>query len=96
MQLKVKLRLQALARMVSTLQQKAGEDRVSIIGGHLASASGSKAFQTPARTRPPAHVLDVSRGTPAADIEGLQLLRLTGPSDEHRGQCGTWDIQDKF
>ncbi|OVA01280.1 Transthyretin/hydroxyisourate hydrolase [Macleaya cordata] len=64
------------------LTTKAGEDRVSIIGGHLAVASASKASQTPGRTRPPitTHVLDVSRGTPAADIEvNLEIWKGVKP-----------------
>lgn len=49
------------------------EDRVSVIGGHFTAALDSlgKAPQIPARTRPPitTHVLDVSRGSPAAGVE---------------------------
>ncbi|XP_010273187.1 PREDICTED: uric acid degradation bifunctional protein TTL-like, partial [Nelumbo nucifera] len=49
-------------------------DRVRIIGEYLTVASevhGGKASQTSARTRPPitTHVLEVSRGSPAAGIE---------------------------
>ena len=49
---------------------------MSIIGGHVTAASESptgKSIQAPARTRPPitTHVLDVSRGCPAAGIEVL-------------------------
>ncbi|XP_020207486.1 uric acid degradation bifunctional protein TTL isoform X1 [Cajanus cajan] len=56
--------------------KKAEEDRVSIIGAHVTAASESstgKPIQHPARTRPPitTHVLDVSRGSPAAGIEVL-------------------------
>ncbi|CAN1299472.1 Uric acid degradation bifunctional protein TTL [Linum perenne] len=54
------------------------EDRVSIIGGHLTPTttelSSGKASQVPTRrTRPPitTHILDVSRGLPAADVEVL-------------------------
>lgn len=52
------------------------EDRISIIGGHVTAASESltgKSIQNPSRTRPPitTHVLDVSRGCPAAGIEVL-------------------------
>ena len=50
------------------------EDRVSIIGGHLTAISENTAGRTSevrTRTRPPitTHVLDVSRGSPAAGIE---------------------------
>jgi len=52
------------------------EDRISIISSHVAAASESssvKPIHHPARTRPPitTHVLDVSRGSPAAGIEVL-------------------------
>ncbi|XP_010275253.1 PREDICTED: uric acid degradation bifunctional protein TTL isoform X2 [Nelumbo nucifera] len=59
------------------------EDRVSIIGAHLTAASevhgSGKASQNSARTRPPitTHVLDVSRGSPAAGIE-VQLEMWKG------------------
>ncbi|KAJ6686996.1 5-HYDROXYISOURATE HYDROLASE [Salix purpurea] len=54
--------------------KKAEEDRVSIIGGHLTKTSESsfgKTSQISTRTRPPitTHVLDVSRGSPAAGVE---------------------------
>ncbi|KAL4355989.1 uric acid degradation bifunctional protein TTL isoform X1 [Arachis hypogaea] len=56
--------------------KKAEEDRISIIGGHVTAASESpvgKSIQAPARTRPPitTHVLDTSRGGPAAGIDVL-------------------------
>ncbi|XP_054781123.1 uric acid degradation bifunctional protein TTL isoform X2 [Prosopis cineraria] len=55
--------------------QKA-EDRLSIIGGHVnaaSEASTGKPIQSHSRTRPPitTHVLDVSRGSPAAGIDVL-------------------------
>ncbi|XWS65723.1 hypothetical protein CRYUN_Cryun05aG0138100 [Craigia yunnanensis] len=58
----------------TVIERKAEEDRVGIIGQHLtASLEGfpGKAPQVQARTRPPitTHVLDVSRGSPAAGIE---------------------------
>lgn len=51
---------------------KAGEDRVSIIGGHLASSDKTPS-QEFTRTRPPitTHVLDIARGHPASGIEVL-------------------------
>ncbi|XP_050385917.1 uric acid degradation bifunctional protein TTL isoform X3 [Argentina anserina] len=52
--------------------KKVEEDRVSIIGGHLSAFEISAVkTQTPTRTRPPitTHVLDISRGSPAAGIE---------------------------
>ncbi|KAG7948648.1 hypothetical protein I3843_13G017400 [Carya illinoinensis] len=61
------------------------EDRVSIIGGHLnvtSEATAVKTFQIPTRTRPPitTHVLDVSRGCPAAGIEvRLEMWKGTQP-----------------
>ncbi|KAI3448999.1 hypothetical protein Pfo_005664 [Paulownia fortunei] len=79
---------------------KAGEDRVSIIGGHLTATSETPAVkpsQTFTRTRPPitTHVLDVARGTPAAGIEvclemweNNQLRPLFGQTDS-----GCWKLQ---
>ncbi|KAF4369986.1 hypothetical protein G4B88_016147 [Cannabis sativa] len=66
---------------------KKAEDRVSVIGGHLtattvsdASVGKTNANPNPTRTRPPitTHVLDVSRGSPAAGIE-VQLETWKGP-----------------
>ncbi|KAF5196039.1 5-hydroxyisourate hydrolase, partial [Thalictrum thalictroides] len=56
------------------LVTKAGEDRVSVLSSHLTAASeysANKPSQVSNRTRPPitTHVLDVSRGSPAAGIE---------------------------
>ncbi|KAG5042886.1 hypothetical protein AAZX31_03G083500 [Glycine max] len=56
--------------------RKAEEDRISIISSHMTATSESstgKSIQHPARTRPPitTHVLDVSRGAPAAGIDVL-------------------------
>ncbi|KAK6143069.1 hypothetical protein DH2020_023417 [Rehmannia glutinosa] len=53
---------------------KAGEDRVSIIGGHLTATNETPAIKpspTFTRTRPPitTHILDVARGAPAAGVE---------------------------
>lgn len=49
------------------------EGRVGIIGGHLVpnSATPQKPQQSTTRTRPPitTHVLDVSQGRPATDME---------------------------
>ncbi|XP_057800286.1 uric acid degradation bifunctional protein TTL-like isoform X1 [Salvia miltiorrhiza] len=49
---------------------KAGEDRMSVIGGHLATAAAepSGGFT---RTRPPitTHILDVARGAPASGVD---------------------------
>ncbi|KAL3624558.1 hypothetical protein CASFOL_031226 [Castilleja foliolosa] len=47
---------------------KAGEDRVSVIGGHLTAKPETQVFT---RTRPPitTHILDVARGAPAADVD---------------------------
>lgn len=55
---------------------KKAEDRISIISSHVIAApesSSGKPIHHPARTRPPitTHVLDVSRGSPAAGIEIL-------------------------
>ncbi|KAK9144468.1 hypothetical protein Sjap_004371 [Stephania japonica] len=57
------------------LATKVGEDRVSIIGSHLAPVSeppsAKPSPQAPIRTRPPitTHILDVSRGSPACGVE---------------------------
>ncbi|CAN0858217.1 Uric acid degradation bifunctional protein TTL [Linum grandiflorum] len=65
-----------LAKLFSTRTRSVvTEDRVNIIGGHLtainADSSSGKPSQVPTRTRPPitTHILDVSRGLPAADVE---------------------------
>nr|AKF43388.1 transthyretin-like S-allantoin synthase protein [Melianthus villosus] len=61
-------------RYPMALAKKAEEDRVSIIGAHLTApseATADKTFKISARTRPPitTHVLDVSRGSPAAGMD---------------------------
>ncbi|KAG8363512.1 hypothetical protein BUALT_Bualt19G0030000 [Buddleja alternifolia] len=52
---------------------KAGEDRVSIIGGHLTATTETPPNppRSSTRTRPPitTHILDVARGSPAAGVE---------------------------
>ncbi|EOY20552.1 hypothetical protein QUC31_006930 [Theobroma cacao] len=80
-ELRLRKLLSAKAEAVSTGSQyskvvvsKAEEERVSIIGQHLSAsleAFPGKAPQVQARSRPPitTHVLDVSRGSPAAGIE---------------------------
>lgn len=64
--------------------------RLRIIGGHLNVAAEGKA---PKRSRPPitSHVLDVSRGAPAAGIEVLLEVwsGTTSPSFGHGGG-GIW------
>ncbi|KAG7613426.1 Oxo-4-hydroxy-4-carboxy-5-ureidoimidazoline decarboxylase superfamily [Arabidopsis suecica] len=66
------------------------QDRLRIIGGHLNVAAEAKA---PKRSRPPitTHVLDVSRGAPAAGVEvHLEVWSgTTGPSFVHGGG-GVW------
>ncbi|KAF9624238.1 hypothetical protein IFM89_009037 [Coptis chinensis] len=61
---------------------KAEEDRLNIISAHLTAATeapATKPLQVSIRTRPPitTHVLDVSRGSPAAGIE-VQLEIWSG------------------
>uniref|UniRef100_A0A2P2IPE1 Uncharacterized protein n=1 Tax=Rhizophora mucronata TaxID=61149 RepID=A0A2P2IPE1_RHIMU len=80
--------------------KKAEEDRMTIIGGHLTAApnsSSEKTSQLPSRTRPPitTHVLDVSKGCPAAGVEilleiwkGHQSCPLFGETDS-----GGWVLQ---
>ncbi|KAJ8748340.1 hypothetical protein K2173_001759 [Erythroxylum novogranatense] len=80
--------------------KKVEEGRTSIIGRHLSAISDSlseKASPTPTRTRPPitTHILDVSRGCPAAGIEvhlemwnGNQSCPLFGEPDR-----GSWILQ---
>ncbi|KAF6174384.1 hypothetical protein GIB67_034141 [Kingdonia uniflora] len=86
----------------TSLAAKAGEDRVSIIGSHL--TAGSEAFNAisahgPSRTRPPitTHVLDVSRGSPAAGIEvKLEKWKGSQPSpsfSEASDSGGAWVYQ---
>lgn len=67
----------------ATLIAKAGEDRLSVIGAHLASPSEppqEKTSQVLKRNRPPitTHVLDTARGRPGTDIEVL-LETWDGP-----------------
>ncbi|KAM7250144.1 hypothetical protein ACFE04_022027 [Oxalis oulophora] len=67
------------------MMKKAEEDRVGIIGGHVIAASETS-LGTPSqitmRTRPPitTHILDVSRGSPAAGVEvSLEMWKGTKP-----------------
>nr|XP_027106760.1 uric acid degradation bifunctional protein TTL-like isoform X1 [Coffea arabica] len=77
---------------------KAGEDRISVIGGHLTSeASTGKPSQATTRSRPPitTHVLDVALGSPAAGIE-VQLEIWEGnepPSAFTQSHTGHWILQ---
>ncbi|KAL3537325.1 hypothetical protein ACH5RR_000691 [Cinchona calisaya] len=79
---------------------KAGEDRMSVIGAHFTAASEvsvGKPSQAPSRTRPPitTHVLDISRGSPAAGIE-VQLEIWEGnqpPSVFGQNHVGHWIFQ---
>ncbi|GAB2215263.1 hypothetical protein Droror1_Dr00019644 [Drosera rotundifolia] len=54
----------------ATATEKAGEDRVSVLGFHLAPAASEKTSSAPTRTRPPVttHVLDIGQGRPAYGI----------------------------
>ncbi|KAE9611143.1 putative hydroxyisourate hydrolase, 2-oxo-4-hydroxy-4-carboxy-5-ureidoimidazoline decarboxylase [Lupinus albus] len=79
---------------------KKAEDRISIIGGHVTSDSTNspgKSIQLPSRTRPPitTHVLDVSRGAPAAGIEVLlEAWRGTQPRPTFGiADGGSWIVQ---
>ncbi|RDX71478.1 Uric acid degradation bifunctional protein TTL, partial [Mucuna pruriens] len=80
---------------------KKAEDRVSIISSHVTGAmsesSTGKPIQHPARTRPPitTHVLDVSRGSPAAGIEVLlEVWRGIQPRPTFgAGSGGSWVFQ---
>ncbi|XP_014514968.1 uric acid degradation bifunctional protein TTL isoform X1 [Vigna radiata var. radiata] len=80
--------------------KKAEEDRISIISSHVTAASESssgKPIHHPARTRPPitTHVLDVSRGSPAAGIEVLlELWRGVQPRPTFGAtDGGSWVFQ---
>ncbi|XP_058104246.1 uric acid degradation bifunctional protein TTL isoform X2 [Magnolia sinica] len=69
------------------------KDRLSVIGAHLIAAtdpSPTKASRVSGRSRPPitTHVLDVSRGRPAAGIE-VQLEMWAGA--QHRPSFGKKD-----
>ncbi|KAM3685694.1 hypothetical protein ACB098_11G140200 [Castanea mollissima] len=80
-ELRLKKLFTSKAKVSSTSDQypavfakKVEEDRVNIIGGHLTANSentSGKTSEVRTRTRPPitTHVLDVSRGSPAAGIE---------------------------
>lgn len=80
--------------------KKLEEDRVSVIGGHLAATSEARAGKTSqvsTRTRPPitTHVLDVSRGSPAAGIE-VRLEMWKGPQPRpsfSETESGGWVFQ---
>ncbi|GAB4862038.1 hypothetical protein Ancab_037292 [Ancistrocladus abbreviatus] len=54
-----------------TASAKAGEDRMSVIGAHLAAPTSEKGSQVSTRNRPPitTHVLDIGRGCPAFGVE---------------------------
>ncbi|XP_042017802.1 uric acid degradation bifunctional protein TTL-like isoform X1 [Salvia splendens] len=79
---------------------KAGEDRISVIGGHLSTAKETPAPEPPralTRTRPPitTHILDVARGAPASGIDvrlemwaGRQSRPLFGEADS-----GLWKLE---
>ncbi|MBA0669281.1 hypothetical protein Goklo_007435 [Gossypium klotzschianum] len=76
------------------------EERVGIIGQHLtAPLEGfpAKAPQVQARTRPPitTHVLDVSRGSPAAGIEvRLEMWKSSQPRPSFGGtDIGGWVLE---
>ncbi|KAK7261260.1 hypothetical protein RIF29_27568 [Crotalaria pallida] len=80
--------------------KKAEEDRINIIGGHVTAAPASspgKSFQTASRTRPPitTHVLDISRGSPAAGIEVLLEVWQGTESRPAFGDAdgGGWTVQ---
>ncbi|CAF2137183.1 BnaA02g07780D [Brassica napus] len=78
------------AKAVSqTESTKPQEDRLRILGGHLNVA------EAPKRSRPPitTHVLDVSRGAPAAGVEvHLEVWNgTTSPSFGH-GARGDWSM----
>lgn len=67
----------------ATAMSKAEEDRLSMIGAHLTSASEAyqvKISQAPKRSKPPitTHVLDVAQGHPGRGVE-LLLEMWTGP-----------------
>lgn len=77
------------------------EDRASIIGGHLTAtseaATAGKTTQISTRTRPPitTHVLDVSRGSPAAGIEVcLEMWKGAQPHPSFgETEIGGWVFQ---
>ncbi|GFP93897.1 uric acid degradation bifunctional protein ttl [Phtheirospermum japonicum] len=76
---------------------KAGEDRVSIIGGHLTAKPET---QTLTRTRPPitTHILDVARGAPAAGVDVHLEMWGDGQSRPLFGQTadsGLWKLQGR-
>lgn len=73
------------------ISKQAGEDRVSIIGGHL-TAAAEKTSQIPTRTRPPitTHVLDVAQGSPASGIE-VRLEMWKGNPSQPRPLFGSAD-----
>lgn len=83
------------SQSATTFQEKAGEDRVSRIGAHL-TATSAKTSVIPRRTRPPVttHVLDVSRGSPAAGIEVLlEMWKGNRPPSFGEKETGGWVLQ---
>ncbi|MBA0784437.1 hypothetical protein Gotri_026706 [Gossypium trilobum] len=84
----------------TAVASKAEKERVGVIGQHLtAPLEGfpAKAPQVQARTRPPitTHVLDVSRGSPAAGIEvRLEMWKSSQPRPSFGGSdIGGWVLE---
>ncbi|KAL8171647.1 hypothetical protein V2J09_023451 [Rumex salicifolius] len=80
----------------STAIEKAGEDRITKIGTHLAAAASREATQQPTRTRPPitTHILDVARGSPASGVE-VRLERWEGKQTRPyfgKEEAGGWTL----
>lgn len=91
---------EAKTEIATDIVNKAGEDRISVIGGHFtpaSEASTGKPSQATTRTRPPitTHVLDVARGSPAAGVE-VKLEIWEGnqpPSAFTQSHTGHWILK---
>uniref|UniRef100_A0A7N0TIP1 Hydroxyisourate hydrolase n=1 Tax=Kalanchoe fedtschenkoi TaxID=63787 RepID=A0A7N0TIP1_KALFE len=73
------------------------EDRVTIIGGHLAGASDAAAKKASQAARPPitTHVLDVAKGCPAAGVDvRLEMWMGNHPYPSFEGSAADgWVLQ---
>ncbi|KAI4356150.1 hypothetical protein L6164_000195 [Bauhinia variegata] len=94
-----KTNISSATNKYTTAGAKKAEDRLSIIGGHVSATSESlpgKPVQPPTRTRPPitTHILDLSRGRPAAGVEVLlEMWKNTQSRPTFGGTDSSWVFQ---
>ncbi|KAK6919859.1 Transthyretin/hydroxyisourate hydrolase domain [Dillenia turbinata] len=84
-------------QLPASVETKAGEDRVGVIGAHLTATSEAPAGKPSAissRSRPPitTHVLDVAHGSPASGIDVLLEMWSSNQSRPNFGgmNTGNW------